>query len=161
MNIREYRPEDCEMIANLFYETINSVNSKDYTEIQLNAWASRDFDLVKWNNRLSNNYSVIVEKNNIIIGFGDVDCKGYFDHLFTHKDYQGIGVATLISDRIENYTYQNGIHIITTDASITAKPFFEKRGYIVQKNQIVEKRGQLLKNLKCKSYFKIFFISSL
>ncbi len=148
MNIREYRPEDCEMIANLFYETIHSVNSKDYTEIQLNAWASRDFDLVKWNNRLSNNYSVIVEKNNIIIGFGDVDCKGYFDHLFTHKDYQGIGVATLISDRIENYTYQNGIHIITTDASITAKPFFEKRGYIIQKNQIVEKRGQLLKNFK-------------
>lgn len=148
MNIREYRPEYCEMIANLFYETIHSVNSKDYTEIQLNAWASRDFDLVKWNNRLSNNYSVIVEKNNIIIGFGDVDCKGYFDHLFTHKDYQGIGVATLISDSIENYTYQNGIHIITTDASITAKPFFEKRGYIVQKNQIVEKRGQLLKNFK-------------
>ena len=33
MNIREYRPEDCEMIANLFYETIHSVNSKDYTEI--------------------------------------------------------------------------------------------------------------------------------
>lgn len=23
MNIREYRPEDCEMIANLFYETIH------------------------------------------------------------------------------------------------------------------------------------------
>lgn len=85
MNIREYRPEDCEMIANLFYETIHSVNSKDYTEIQLNAWASRDFDLVKWNNRLSNNYSVIVEKNNIIIGFGDVDCKGYFDHLLLIK----------------------------------------------------------------------------
>lgn len=87
----------------------------------------------------SNNYSVIVEKNNIIIGFGDVDCKGYFDHLFTHKDYQGIGVATLISDRIENYTYQNGIHIITTDASITAKPFFEKRGYIVQKIRLLKK----------------------
>ncbi len=146
MNIREYRPEDCEMIANLFYETIHSVNSKDYTEIQLNAWASRDFDLVKWNNRLSNNYSVIVEKNNIIIGFGDVDCKGYFDHLFTHKDYQGIGVATLISDRIENYTYQNGIHIITTDASITAKPFFEKKEAILfKKNQIVEKKRSVIK----------------
>ena len=52
MNIREYRPEYCEMIANLFYETIHSVNSKDYTEIQLNACASRDFDLVKWSNRL-------------------------------------------------------------------------------------------------------------
>ena len=53
----------------------------------------------------SNNYSVIVEKNSIIIGFGDVDCKGYFDRLFTHKDYQGIGIVTLISDRIEKYTY--------------------------------------------------------
>ena len=33
----------------------------------------------------SNNYSVIVEKNSIIIGFGDVDCKGYFDHLLLIK----------------------------------------------------------------------------
>jgi len=35
-------------------------------------------------------------------------------------------------------------------ASITAKPFFEKRGYIVQKQQSVECRGQFLINYRMK-----------
>ncbi|EJY07391.1 hypothetical protein HMPREF1362_00104, partial [Enterococcus faecium ERV102] len=35
---------------------------------------------------------------------------------------------------------------ITTHASITAKPFFEKRGYKVINEQTVELRGQLFTN---------------
>lgn len=148
MKLREYKSEDCEEIAKLFYETVHSVNSIDYTEIQISAWAPKDVDLFKWDNKLSNNYSVVAEKDNIIVGFGDVDSAGYFDHLYVHKDYQRIGVATLIADEIERYSRKNGIKIITTDASITAKPFFEKRKYVVQKAQTVETRGQILNNFK-------------
>ena len=89
-----------------------------------------------------------MEKDNVIVGFGVVDNTGYFDLLYTHKDFQGIGVATLIADKIEDYVYCNGIQMIRTDASITAKPFFEKRSYIVQKAQTVETRGQLFINFK-------------
>ena len=148
VNIREYRTEDCKTIVELFYETVHSVNAKDYTEAQLDAWAIRNPDLAAWNTKLSKHYSVVAEKDTVIVGFGDVDNTGYFDHLFTHKDYQGIGIATLIADKIENYVCQRGNHIMTTDASITAKPFFEKRGYIVQKTQIVEIRGQLFNNFE-------------
>ena len=148
MKLREYHSEDCKEIVKLFYDTVHSVNSIDYTESQINAWASKDIDLLKWDNKLSNNYSVVADKDNIIVGFGDVDSTGYFDHLYVNKDYQRIGIATLIADEIEGYVYRHGIKIITTDASITAKPFFEKRKYIVQKAQIVDVRGQLLNNFK-------------
>lgn len=37
MIIRPYQPEDCEALARLFYETVHTVNAKDYTEQQLNA----------------------------------------------------------------------------------------------------------------------------
>lgn len=148
MIIREYRSEDCKKIVDLFFGTVHAVNSVDYTEIQLNAWAPKDMDLYEWDKRLSNNYSVIVEKDNIIIGFGVADDTGYFDLLYTHKDYQGIGVATLITNNIEKYIWQNGIQTITTAVSITAKPFFGKRGYVVLKKQNVECRGQFFINFK-------------
>ena len=32
MIIREYKPEDCPQIAELFYNTVHTVNAKDYTE---------------------------------------------------------------------------------------------------------------------------------
>ena len=37
MELREYKPTDCEQMAQLFYNTVHSVNAKDYTEEQLNA----------------------------------------------------------------------------------------------------------------------------
>lgn len=37
MTLREYRPEDCAEVVRLFYDTVHTVNVKDYTEEQLNA----------------------------------------------------------------------------------------------------------------------------
>lgn len=150
MKLREYIPEDCKEIVMLFYNTVHSINIKDYTELQTEAWASKNTDLERWNTKLSTNYTVVVEKDSRIVGFGDIDSKGYFDHLFTHKDYQGQGIATLIAQEIESYSKRKRFQFITTDASITAKPFFEKRGYVIQKAQTVEIRGQQLNNFKMK-----------
>ncbi len=41
MVIREYQPTDCKEILRLFYDTVHSVNLKDYTEEQLAVWAKR------------------------------------------------------------------------------------------------------------------------
>ena len=30
--IREYRPSDCKYLAELFYQTVHSINAKDYTD---------------------------------------------------------------------------------------------------------------------------------
>ena len=148
MNLREYRSDDYEKIIDLFYNTVHSVNASDYTDVQLNAWAPKDPALYNLYGRFLSNYTVVVEKNSIIVGFGNVGGANYFDCLYTHKDYQGIGVATAIANDIENYFYRKGVNIITSDASITAKPFFEKRKYSVIKEQTVECRGQFFTNYK-------------
>lgn len=45
MELREYRPEDCEAITRLFYDTVHTVNQRDYTPAQLDAWADGRPDL--------------------------------------------------------------------------------------------------------------------
>ena len=44
MIIREYRPADCKEIEKLFYDTVHTVNARDYTEAQLAAWATGTVD---------------------------------------------------------------------------------------------------------------------
>ena len=154
MKVRGYCSKDSEETLKLFYDTVHSVNAVDYNQAQLDAWAPKNRDLIKWDNRLSSNYSVVVEKDGVIIGFGSADNAGYFDLLYIHKDYQGIGVATLIANDIERYIFRTGFQTITTAASITAKSFFEKRGYLVQEKQNVEVRGQLFVNFKMKKTFR-------
>lgn len=140
--IRLYQQSDCKELTELFYNTVHTVNAKDYTKEQLNVWATGQVDLEKWNLSLQEHYSVVAVENNIIVGFGDIDKTGYLDHLFVHADYQGKGIATSICDQLEQVVQEN----ITTHASITARPFFEKRGYQVVKEQQVERQGIFLTN---------------
>ncbi len=88
-------------------------------------------------------HTVVAEIDGKIVGFGDMDPSGYLDRLFVHKDFQRQGVATAICDELED---TSAAPEFTTHASITAKPFFEKRGYAMVKEQQVERGGIRLTN---------------
>ena len=142
MIIRKYQPKDCKEITELFYNTVHNVNKKDYTKEQLEVWAPVNADLEKWNKSLTEHYSLVAVEKGIITGFADIDETGYLDRLYVHKDYQKRGVATALCDKLEARAFEK----IVTHASITAKPFFEKRGYNVIKEQQVLRGGLLLTN---------------
>ena len=146
MILRKYRSSDCEKMAQLFYETVHSVNAADYTEEQLDAWADGSIDMGAWDRSFREHHTVVAvesrEDTERIIGFGDMDSSGYLDRIYVHKDYQKKGVATALCDKLEARAFEK----IVTHASITAKPFFEKRGYNVIKEQQVLRGGLLLTN---------------
>ena len=142
MQLREYITSDCEQLSKLFFQTVHSVNAKDYTKEQLDVWATGTVDLKEWDKSFTEHYTIVAIDNNIIVGFGDIDKTGYLDRLYVHADYQGKGVATAICNRLEQAVQGK----ITTHASITATPFFEKRGYKVVKEQQVERQGIYLIN---------------
>lgn len=144
MFIREYQSSDCEELTKLFYNTVHTVNAKDYTEEQLDAWATGQVDLNKWDQSLREHYSIVAVENEMLVSFGDIDESGYLDHLFVHADYQGKGIGTMICNLLEQAVSGN----IITHASITARPFFEKRGYRVVKEQQVERQGVFLTNFE-------------
>ena len=142
MMIRKYQPSDCPRLAELFYQTVHEVNKQDYTKEQLNAWASGKVDLDAWNRSFLEHYTLIAVEEGEILGFGDIDKTGYLDHLYVHKDHQREGIASGLCDKLEAHVPGN----IRTHASITARPFFQKRGYKVIKEQQVERQGILLTN---------------
>ena len=101
MAVREYQPKDCKEIIRLFYDTVHNVNAKDYTEQQLDVWATGKADVETWNRSLLEHYSLVVLENSIIVGFGDIDKSGYLDRLYVHKDFQRKGVASAICNKLE------------------------------------------------------------
>ena len=59
MIIRAYRPEDCGEMAELFYNTVHTVNAKDYTKEQLDVWATGQTDLEKWDKSFREHFTVV------------------------------------------------------------------------------------------------------
>lgn len=143
MKLRSYVPSDCASMAQLFYETVHAVNACDYPEEQLNVWATGSVDMEKWDRSYRSTRTVIAEENGEIIGFGNMDRTGYLDMLYVHKDHQREGVATAICDELESCSAAVNF---TVHASITARAFFEKRGYRMVCRNIVERGGLQLIN---------------
>ena len=99
-------------------------------------------DLKQWNQSLKEHFTLVAVCDGIIVGFGDIDASGYLDRLFVHANYQGQGIATAICNILEASVVGN----IITHSSITAKTFFEKRGFSTVKEQQVERQGIFLTN---------------
>ena len=70
-----------------------------------------------------------------VVGFASITQQGYLHSMFVHKDFQGKGIATILLNEIERYATATGIIRITSEVSLTARPFFEQRGYIVTEEQ--------------------------
>ena len=143
MELREYCPLDCPELARLFYQTVHSVNAADYTGRQLDAWADGNVDLREWDRTLSAHHTFVCVMGQTVVGFGDIDDSGYLDRLYVHRDAQRKGVASALCGALEQAVAADRI---VTHASVTARPFFEKRGYAVVREQQVIKAGVPLTN---------------
>ena len=128
MKIRTYRPADCVPLMTLFYDTIHTVCTGDYTPAQLDAWAPADRDSAAWDRSLKSRTTLVAEENGQILGFGNIGPDGYLDLLYVHRDWQRRGVAAAICDFLETLY---PVDRVTVHASKTARPFFEARGYQV------------------------------
>lgn len=140
--IREYQPSDCRAVVKLFYDAVHAVNAADYTRAQLDAWAPACADLAQWDASLQAHYSLVAWKHGRVLGFGDIAPDGYLDRLYVHPKHLGRGVATAICDQLE----ASASGKIVVHSSITARPFFEKRGYQMIREQQVQRRGIFLSN---------------
>lgn len=144
MKIMKFEGSDTEEIVSLFYETVHAVNSKDYSQAQLDAWApieEIDMKVESWKNSLIQNITYVARMNEKIVGFSDLTYNGHLDRLYVHKDYQGQGIASALISKLESEAKKLKILEIDTEASITAKPFFERQGYQMICLQTVERKG--------------------
>lgn len=146
MIVTPYDAADLTEILTLFYDTVHRVNRADYSEAQLDAWAPRDPDRDSWQESLLAHHSLTARADGQIVGFGDLDPSGYLDRLYVRWDRQREGIAAALCDALEAHARSLGCPTVNTHASVTARPFFEHRGYRLIYPQQVERRGQCLTN---------------
>lgn len=134
-------------IQNLFSETITFVCQNDYNEKQIEAWKSSIENSERWQNLIQNQYFIVAELDNEIVGFASLDNGNYIDVLFIHKDFQRMGIAQKLFDELENEAKRLNCFILTSDVSKTAKAFFESNGF-----EVVTEQLQIRKNVEMVNY---------
>ncbi|MBX4953288.1 GNAT family N-acetyltransferase [Rhizobium binae] len=143
--IRPYTPNDADATIEIFLRAIRKVSSKDYLPAQIEAWAKVE-DRSLWAQRRISRPGWIAEIDGAPVGFSDLTEDGCLDMMFVHPEFQRLGIASRLLSRVEKEALNLGFTRIYTEASRTARPFFERRGFRVTTRQTIEKRGQSLEN---------------
>jgi putative acetyltransferase len=146
MNIRLFHPQDVEQIAHLFHETVREINQRDYSPNQIKAWAPDDIYFRNWSEICSNRFTFVADQSGLILGFAELEADGHIGCFYCHKNYQGCGVGRQLYQAIAEKALNLGLSRLFTEASITAKPFFQHMGFSVVQQQQVFCRGETLIN---------------
>jgi len=150
--IRRFQASDAQQIAQLFHDTVRKINSRDYSPSQVKAWAPDQIYFRNWATVCSQYYTYVADCKGTIIGFGELEANGYIHCFYCHHNYQGCGIGRRIYQAIETQATQLELPRLVTAASITAKPFFEKMGFSVVKQQCVSRRGETFTNYLMEKY---------
>lgn len=146
MFLRNYTPEDNDVLAALFIDTVHNVCAPHYTPEELEAWAPHNLQVALWCQAFTQSHTLLAQENGSVIGFANITEIGLIDRLFVHKNHLRKGVATRILFVLEEYAVREGLSSISTFASVTARPFFEKQGFVLVRENFVHRSGQQLVN---------------
>lgn len=135
LEIRKYKESDFEYLCEIFLRAVIETASQDYSPRQIAAWAQ--IDSSRWQEKLTQSTVLVALINNRLVGFITA-IERYIDLLFVSPEYARRGVASALFDALAMQLPEG---MITVDASITAKPFFEHHGFTVLQQQLVESRG--------------------
>ncbi|NLY62917.1 MAG: GNAT family N-acetyltransferase [Erysipelothrix sp.] len=144
MKIRKYQATDIDQVFKLFFNTVHNINSKDYDSDQINVWAPANYDYQKLNNKLVSSNSLMIEDNNLIVAFGDIQNNGYIDHFYVSHLKQGQGIGKLLLAALEKLVSKD-ITEYSSHVSISAYPFFLANGYqLVLENTVTIDNFELI-----------------
>ncbi len=146
IQIRQATLEDLPEITSIFRDTIRAVNSKDYSEKQIEVWSSGADDLDEWKDRIENLYFLVAEFKNKIAGFAYLKNGFYLDGMYVHKDFQRRTIGSKLLRIMESRVSVNGFEALKSDISITALPFFDSHYYEVEKIKKKNYKGLAFEN---------------
>ncbi len=144
MPLRKWRPQDLDATLETFRRAVHELAAADYSPEELEAWAPLDADRGAWERRMEDSRGWIFEINGKLGGFITTDAPGHIDLLYVHPDYPRMGVATALLELLVADASARGITTLRTEASRSARPFFEQSGFAVLRAEKVERNGVLL-----------------
>jgi putative acetyltransferase len=145
--LRPFLPADTPLLAAIFEASIEQLTADEYDPGQQAAWAATAEDEDAFAQRLSGQLTLVATMDGAPVAFASLRGNDHIDMLYVHPAVARQGVATSLVDALEKLARARGAAKLTVDASDTAKPFFDKRGYSAQHRNAVAVGNEWLGNV--------------
>jgi putative acetyltransferase len=146
IHIRRFQAGEETALFEIFYSAVHLIARRDYTAEQIDAWAPRDLDPLRWEKRIRAINPFVAEINGDRVGYADIQPSGYIDHFFVSGRHPRRGIGSVLMNRLLQEAESLGAPILTSDVSRTAQPFFAKFGFVVVEQRYPECAGVVVPN---------------
>jgi putative acetyltransferase len=147
-SLRPYLASDFSLLSEIRFAAIEELTAEDYDEAQRRAWASAADDDAEFARSLEKGLTLVALIGGGPVGFISLQDGGLIDQLYVHPAVARTGVASALVDAIEKLAAARGVATLVTEASDTAKPLFEKRGFAAERRNTIEIEGEYLGNTR-------------
>jgi len=147
-SLRPYLASDLPLLSEIRFAAIEELAGEDYDEAQRRAWATAADDEEGFAQSLEKGLTLVALIGGGPVGFISLQDGGLIDQLYVHPSVARTGVATALVDAIEKLVAARGTASLAADASDTAKPLFEKRGFVATHRNTIEIDGEFLGNTR-------------
>lgn len=152
MDFRIATLNDLDELQQLYVDTIDVVCINEYNAEERKVWASGINNKQRWLDVMHTQYILLALVNGQITGFATLKAWNYIDFFYVHKDFQRMGIAKELLYQLEKEAAKHGTKTLSSDISKTARPFFEKHGYSVLKEQHHQRENVILVNYRMEKY---------
>ncbi len=146
ISVRQFTADDAEVTAQLFFDTVRNGTAAYYSEAQREAWAPTVPEIEEWRARLLAMSTFVAEENANIAGFMTLEPDGHIDLAFVRADLIGRGVGRELYNSVVKEALATNMSRLHSEASDSARPFFEKQGWTLLETQTVMHNNVALTN---------------
>lgn len=146
--LRPMLPADVPVLAAIFQASIEELTADDYDDSQREAWAAPADDEQGFGGRLHTALTLVATVRGAPVGFIALEGAEHIDMLYVYPPAARQGIGSLLLDAIEKLAAGRGAQKLTVDASDTARPFFEAKGYEARHRQTLAIADQWLGNTR-------------
>ena len=97
--VRPFRDDDAPALAEIFHASVRKIGALDYTGPQTRAWSPAAPDPADYVERARTRVVLVaVDRDDVPMGYGDLEPDGHLDHLYCRPDRVGQGVGSALLD---------------------------------------------------------------
>ena len=154
MNLRQITIKDQLELKKVYFDSIQSLDEKIYSNDQKRAWSSQAWDNPNFDKSITEGKGWLLSEKGIIVAFATRYPDNRIALFYCRGKFQRKGIGSMLLHKLEDEAKKEGLDILSTEASlISYKLFLKQEWKIIRKekvniNNILFERYKMIKIIK-------------
>ena len=137
MNLRQITSKDQLELKKVYFDSIQSLDEKIYSQEQKRAWSSQAWNNPNFDKSITEGKGWLLSEKGIIIAFATRYPNNRISLFYCKGKFQRNGCGSKLLNKIEDEAKKEGLDSLSTEASLISYELFLKKNWKIIRKEIV------------------------